>query len=246
MEGPFYRPGAPLLDVPYCLIRRAGERGTVLFVSATVASTAGERLGGALVDIWQASAEGRYSPGAEAAGTGGSGEFSRQFFDLAQPAFNLRGRLRAGSDGEFEVRSVVPGAYRDPPGSLSETDMRPSHLHWRISHPGFVTLTTQIFFEEDPYLATDPAEVVRPALVTPLVRRYHPADLAAWGLLRPYFTCHVAFVLRSLPPGQARQGWGVLPAPASGTRAPALHPVAAGEGEGDDPGGKAGHSDAAP
>lgn len=193
VEGPFYRPGAPLLDPPYCLIRRSAERGAVLFVSGTVGSMAGARLGGALLDVWQASAQGRYSPGAEAPGA-----FSSRFFDLSQPPFNLRGRLRADADGEFEVRSVVPGAYRDPPDSLSERDMRPAHLHVRISHPGFVTLTTQIFFEEDPYLATDPAEVVRPSLITPLVRRDDPADLAARGLLRPYFTCRFDFVLENL------------------------------------------------
>lgn len=197
MEGPFYRPGAPLLAGPYWLVRRPGERGAVLFVSGTVSATDGQRLPGAVLDVWQASAEGRYSPGAE------PGAFSTAYFDPAQPPFNLRGRFPADRLGGFEVRTVVPGAYHDPPGSLSERDIRPAHLHVRITHPGFRTLTTQIFFAEDPYLDHDPAQVVRPSLVTTLERRFEAADLAARGLVRPYFACRYHFVLvrEAAPPG---------------------------------------------
>lgn len=187
IEGPFYRPGAPLLEEPWSLVRRPGERGAVLFFSGAVLSVDGAALPGAIVDLWQASAQGLYSPGAGGAGGG--------LFDEHQPAFNLRGRVVVGTGGAFEVRTVIPGAYRDPPGSLSMTSFRPAHLHAKVSHPGYADLTTQLFFEEDPYLETDPAEVVRPGLVTRLVRRHDPADLAARGLVRAYFTCRFDFVL---------------------------------------------------
>jgi catechol 1,2-dioxygenase len=172
-------------------VRRTGERGAVLLFSGDVRSADGEPLPGAMLDIWQASAEGRYSPGHV---TGG--DFSG-LFDEGQPAFNLRGRLRAGPDGRFEVRSVIPGAYRDPPGSLDMASMRPAHIHVRLSHPGCETLTTQLFFAQDPHLHSDPAEAVRPGLVMDLERRADPADLAARGLLRPYFACRFGFALAS-------------------------------------------------
>ena len=73
-------------------------------------------------------------------------------FDERQPAFNLRGRLAAGPDAGFEVRSVIPGPYRDPPGSLDMASMRPAHIHVRLTHAGFETLTTQLFFAQDPHL----------------------------------------------------------------------------------------------
>jgi catechol 1,2-dioxygenase len=189
IEGPFYRPDAPLLEAPFSLVRRPGERGAVLVFCGDIRSVAGEPLPGAMLDIWQASAEGRYSPGHV---TGG--DFSG-LFDERQPAFNLRGRLPAGPDGGFEVRSVIPGAYRDPPGSLDLASMRPAHIHVRLTHPGFQPLTTQLFFARDPHLHSDPAEAVRPGLVMELERRADPADLAGRGLVRPYFSCRLGFVL---------------------------------------------------
>lgn len=161
----------------------------MLLFSGDVRSTDGKALPGTILDIWQASAEGRYSPGATAGGA-----FS-QFFDEGQPSFNFRGRLRAGPNGGFEVRTVIPGAYRDPPGSLDLASMRPAHLHVRISQPGFETLTTQLFFAGDPHLHSDPAGLVRPELVMDLQRRADPADLARFGLARPYFSCRFGFVL---------------------------------------------------
>lgn len=190
IEGPFYRPDAPVLEAPYSLVRRRGERGAVLAFRGWVFSTAGTPLAGALVDVWHASAAGCYAPGAQ---TGG--EFS-SLFDADQPAYNLRGRLVAGEGGGFEFSSVVPGAYQEPPGSYR---MRPAHLHFRVSHDGYRRLTTQVFFAEDPHLASDPVGVVRPSLITRLERRADPADLAARGLARPYFACRFRFVLRPDP-----------------------------------------------
>src|SRR2546427_8897442 len=89
IEGPFYRPDAPVLEPPFTLVRRRAERGAVLLFSGDVRSTGGEPLPAAILDIWQASAEGRYSPGH---GTGGDGS---GLFDERQPAFNLRARLAA-------------------------------------------------------------------------------------------------------------------------------------------------------
>jgi len=179
-----------MLEAPCTLVRRPGERGAVLLFAGSVFSTAGIPLPGALVDVWHATAAGCYAPGAQ---TGG--EFS-SVFDADQPAYNLRGRLRAGEGGGFEFTSVVPGAYQEPPGSYR---MRPAHVHFRISHDGFPRLTTQVFFAEDPYLASDPVGVVRPSLITRLERRADPVDLATRGLARPYFACRFRFVLRPAP-----------------------------------------------
>lgn len=194
IEGPFYRPGAPFLDTPASLVRRPGERGAVLVFSGSVRSTAGAALPGAAVDLWHASPGGRYSPGA------GASDDPTGLFDTSLPPFNFRGWLSADAGGRFEVTTRIPGAYRDPPGSLDEASMRPAHLHARILHPGFVPLTTQLFFAEDPYLDSDPAEVVRLSLVMALERRFDPADLAARGLARPYFACSFTFVLPPVGP----------------------------------------------
>jgi catechol 1,2-dioxygenase len=190
VEGPFYRPDAPMLEAPCRLVRRPGERGAVLVFSGRVCSPTGDPLPGALLDLWHASAEGLYSPGHGGPGPDG-------LFDDRQPPFNLRGRLRAGNDGEFELTTIIPGAYHELGWALDDVGLRPAHLHARVSHPGFATLTTQIFFEEDPHLGSDPAGQVQPGLVTSLERRCDAADLAARGLARAYFACEFAFILRS-------------------------------------------------
>jgi len=187
IEGPFYRPDAPMLTPPYSLLRRPGERGAVLVFAGDVRGTDGGPLAGAVLDIWQASAAGAYAPGLPSEGP------VSELFDASQPPFNLRGRLATGPDGAFEVRTVMPGAYRDP--GFGEDSVRPGHVHVRVTHPGFEQLTTQLFFAGDPHLGADPAGVVRPELVMELERRADPADLTARGLARPYFACRFGFVL---------------------------------------------------
>ena len=59
------------------------------------------------------------------------------------PDFNLRGRFRTDADGRFEVRTVVPAPYEirkaGPTGELFDligcSAWRPSHVHFRVSHP---------------------------------------------------------------------------------------------------------------
>src|SRR5712691_7623156 len=161
IEGPFYRGDAPMLSPPYSLVRREGEWGAVLVFAGDVRSTDGEPLAGAVLDIWQASAAGEYAPGLPSEGPVSG------LFDASQPPFNLRGRLATGPDGAFEVRTVIPGAYRDP-GFGGEDSVRPAHVHVRVTHPGFEPLTTQLFLAGDPHLGADPAGVVRPELVMDL------------------------------------------------------------------------------
>jgi len=156
----------------FTLVRRQGERGAVLMFSGDVRSTGGEPLPGGILDIWQASAEGRYSPGGAA----------------LRPDRRVDSRSAASSRGPTVT----------PPGSLDMASMRPAHIHVRLTHPGFATLTTQLFFAQDPHLHSDPAEAVRPGLVMELERRADPADLVARGLLRPYFACRFGFVLAAV------------------------------------------------
>jgi protocatechuate 3,4-dioxygenase beta subunit len=62
----------------------------------------------------------------------------------------LRGKLRADASGAFRVRTIVPGRY------LNGAQYRPAHVHVKVSAPGFLPLTTQLYFPGDPYNAVDP------------------------------------------------------------------------------------------
>lgn len=161
IQGPYYVPGAPLLDAPVKLPRRSDEPGEALVVSGAVHGLGGEPLAGAELDMWQATAE---TPG----------QYSNVHPGL--PDYNLRGRFHTDAQGAFQVETVVPAAYQihtsGPTGELFEligrSAWRPAHLHFKVSHPGYRPLTAQLFFTGDAYLDSDAANAVKPGLVIPL------------------------------------------------------------------------------
>jgi len=162
LEGPFYVPGAPLLIAPYVLPMRPDEPGERLLFSGTVRASDGAPLAGAMLDLWQVSADGGYS-----------------HFHPGYPDYNLRGRLATDDEGRFEVLTVVPVPYEVPKGgatgrllaALGRTAFRPAHLHVKLTHEGHRPLTTQVYFEDDPWLGRDAVlGTDRPSLVTRLVR----------------------------------------------------------------------------
>lgn len=161
VEGPFYVPDAQLLERPYVLPMREGEAGERLVFSGTVRSTDGSPLAGAMVDVWQASAAGEYSN-----------------FHPTVPAGNLRGRFTADDAGQFEFETIVPPSYGIPDTgataqlleALGRELIRPGHIHLKVSHPTCRSLTTQIYFEGDPYIDCDVVGAVKDSLIVSLVR----------------------------------------------------------------------------
>ena len=188
VEGPFYVPDAPAMKTPCVLPHRANEPGDVLIFSGTVRGTDGSVLGGAIVDIWHADAEGAYS-----------------HFNIpkAQAPYNLRARVTADDRGRFEIQTWVTAPYQIPKAgptgallaALGRHAWRPAHIHVRLSHEGFETLTTQIFLKNSPWLDSDVVGAVKPSLIAGLEKHEDPADLRKSRLERPYFTLAYDFVL---------------------------------------------------
>ncbi|HEY7529193.1 MAG TPA: twin-arginine translocation pathway signal protein [Gemmatimonadota bacterium] len=128
VEGPFYVAGAPSrtsLAGPDEPGDRIVIRGRVLGPDCRTP------LPNALLDVWQADAEGSYHS--------------------AEEEYRLRGALRTDREGRYEFASVMPGRYPLVPGS--STGFRPAHIHFTVGSPGHVPLTTQLYFEGDPFLA---------------------------------------------------------------------------------------------
>ncbi len=142
--GPFYRPGAP----SRMTIAAVAEPGDRLVFDGVVVGPDCAPLAGAMLDVWQADKDGRYY---EPNG--------------AEP-FRLRGRFQAGADGTWQLHTIRPGNYM-----LDATLWRPAHLHVTVTHPEYRTLTTQLYFEDDPFLppndgctscgSDDPARILR-------------------------------------------------------------------------------------
>jgi len=67
-----------------------------------------------------------------------------------------RARVRTNSDGAFSFNTTRPAPY----------GMRPAHIHFVLSAEGHRSLVTQLYFEGDPHLESDPLRAVRPDLVS--------------------------------------------------------------------------------
>ena len=73
------------------------------------------------------------------------------FYD--NTGYNLRGKTTSNSQGFYIFETIKPGLY------LNGSNYRPSHIHFKITPPGFSTLITQLYFQGDPYIPTDAASV---------------------------------------------------------------------------------------
>ena len=161
IEGPYYVPGAPMLEPPYVMPQRPHEPGEPLVFSGTVKNPHGQPIDGALLDVWHADATvpGTYSN-----------------IDPGPPEFNLRGKLHTDEQGHFELRTVRPAPYHIPDqgptgrllNALGGHSWRPAHLHVKLSADGYQTLTTQLYFQDGEFLDSDVARAVKDDLILPL------------------------------------------------------------------------------
>ncbi|WP_427306999.1 dioxygenase [Cupriavidus sp. H39] len=182
--GPFYRGGAPHYRSGDCIVQDQAP-GVPLFVSGQVRASDGTALGGALVEVWQASPVGLYDNQ-----------------DPTQPDRNLRGVFHADGDGRYGFRTVRPAGYpvptAGPVGTLLAAQQRhpyrPAHLHFIVAAPGYRTLVTQVFADDDAHLRSDVTFGVHQSLVG----RFERIDSgqSPWGEIRaPFYTFHFDFVL---------------------------------------------------
>jgi catechol 1,2-dioxygenase len=129
-------------DAPFKADLTDGSVGTPLIVSGTVyCSDCVTPLANAIVDVWQANDSGIYD----------------------SVGYVLRGRMETNAEGKYEYASILPGFY------LNGAQYRPRHIHYKVSHAQGAALTTQLYFEGDPYIPIDP--FVKPGLIRPLVQQ---------------------------------------------------------------------------
>ena len=160
--GPFYREGAPAYENGADLADGATD-GEGVLVSGKVTDLDGAPIGGAVLDIWQ---------------TAPNAEYAAQ--DPSGMSFNLCGRLTTEADGRYWFRTRKPVSYTvpgdGPVGAMLEAagrhNWRPAHIHFMLSAPGYETLVTQLFTDDDPYLGTDAVFGVKDSLVV----HYDEAD----------------------------------------------------------------------
>lgn len=125
--GPFYRAGAPdRYDLTF-----SGLLGNVIELKGKVfEEDCATPLENALVEVWHCDTDGDY--------------------DNTSSNFNHRGVRNTNAAGEYAFKTILPGKYKN--GAL----YRPSHIHFKISHPDSEELVSQIYFQNDPNIVDDP------------------------------------------------------------------------------------------
>ena len=123
--------------------RQSGEPiGERIVVAGRIVQEGGLPLSGALVEIWQANAAGRYA------------QSNDQHDAPLDPNFLGAGRCVSDANGHYSFRTIKPGAY---PWRNHANAWRPNHIHLSLFGPTLGSrLVTQMYFSGDPLLAHDP------------------------------------------------------------------------------------------
>jgi len=173
--GPFFAHGAKEYGYGADLRHGASLKGEDVWVSGRVLSTDGRPIPNALLDIWQAKADGIYDVQTE-------GEFE------------LRGRVKANAKGEYAFKSYKPKFYSvpidGPVGDLIRATgnhhMRPAHMHAIVSASGYQPVITHVFVEGDPYLDGDAVFAVKDSLIGKYRKVDDPAEAKRLGMPNPF------------------------------------------------------------
>jgi protocatechuate 3,4-dioxygenase beta subunit len=118
-EGPYFTPNSPERRS----LIESGVVGTSLVITGSVLTRSCRPIANALLDFWQADGNGEYD----------------------NAGYRLRGHQFTGTDGAFELETVVPGLY---PG-------RTRHIHVKVQAPSQRILTTQLYFPGESRNASD-------------------------------------------------------------------------------------------
>lgn len=185
MLGPFWRLESPHTENGGSIVR-SSTPGPELFVNGSIVDGEGAPIADAIVDVWQSSPEGLY-----------------ENQDPNQADMNLRGQFRSGANGKFSFRSVVPAGYPIPvDGPVGDFiravkrphNYRPAHVHFLIYKPGFKTLISQIYVNDDPLLDTDVQFGVTKALIGNYVKHENEPAPAA-DVEGPWYSLDYTFAM---------------------------------------------------
>jgi hydroxyquinol 1,2-dioxygenase len=151
--GPFFVEGSP--EIPMGGDLAGDAPGEPCWVEGTVRDSDGKPVVGALIEVWEADADGLYD------------------VQYDEERVAARGHLSSDEEGRYSFWAVTPTPYPiphdGPVGRLlaatGRSPMRASHLHFMVSAPGFRTLVTHIFVRGDALLDSDSVFGVKDSLV---------------------------------------------------------------------------------
>ena len=157
--GPFFMEDAPQYQLGDDVSN--GATGEPCMVKGTIKGLDGKPVANALINVWQADADGNYDV---------------QYAELAHP--QARGILHSDAEGRFHFKTILAEAYPipvdGPVGTMLNATKnhpwRPAHLHFMIEAPGYERLITHVFRDHDQYLDSDVVFGVRSTLIADWVK----------------------------------------------------------------------------
>lgn len=152
-EGPFLRPDVPERSE----LNVRGEDGQVLILTGRILDASCTPVEGAAITIWMAGGDAR-------------------FYDVDSEDAQLYGKQTTGADGTYCFSTLRPVPYGEAGNELA------AHIHVACIKDGRRVLTTQIYFEGDPFLGDQP---IPPELVVSPVPQADGSELVPFDFVLP-------------------------------------------------------------
>jgi hydroxyquinol 1,2-dioxygenase len=154
--GPFFKEGVPRSPLGTSIVADDTAPGRRIVIEGRVTDVSGNPVGGAEIEAWQTSAEGKYDI---------------QLHEEGE--LDYRGRFVSDEDGRYFFRSVVPAGYPIPDdgpvgkmlAAVGRHPNRPAHVHFLIRAAGYDELATALYLASDPYIESDTVFGVSRSLV---------------------------------------------------------------------------------
>lgn len=146
IQGPYFIQDAPVVTDTLAIREQDADHAKMV-MRGTVVDLGGNPVAGAVIDVWHATPDGKYSG----------------IHDNISPNF-YRGKIVTDENGNYECRSILPVPYQipntGPTGELMEKHLqwhswRPAHIHYWVHADGKRDLISQAYFEGDEYIDDD-------------------------------------------------------------------------------------------
>ena len=188
--GPAHTHDAPAVSSGDAIT--ADTSGEPLLCICTVHDTAGKPLEGVTIDVWETDSTGYYDIQRDGA---------RQV--------DGRAILKSDANGKFWYKAIVPVSYPiphdGPVGQLLRTlkrhAMRPAHMHFILTKPGYDELITALYIKGDPYENSDAVFGVKDDLMVTLVD-VNVEEIEGYGVSGNWKTLKWDFILATDKEGQ--------------------------------------------
>ena len=144
IAGPYWREGIPIRSN----FDLYNDNGTQLTLSGTVRNVQCTPLSNVVLEVWHAT-----PTTVRAADLSNSDTVD---YDLSSSQYKYYGQLSTDTDGRYTLVTKKPGWYLNGPS------FRPSHIHVRAYVDNIEKLTTQLYFQDDPFITGDPWASVAP------------------------------------------------------------------------------------